>query len=232
MLPRPRKKSIAQKPAPAAQPKTTPLHDLKNFERYKFFSKRRIFQPYILSLVDSLAAPQLTEEERDNRVTNVGNTQAFGGTHGCHSGCGWYDVTSSVNHSDMLCLYGMVKRIILVEPKSPGMQPLAAVAVERMRDKIRAKRARTAATTDVRMEEEAYDAHPDAAGPAHVGAGKGSSSRDFHQQVLAQLAVMNMKVDHIYTRMDAIEAANAQSREEAHAYYEWMRGHYPPPGSP
>nr|GMC99780.1 hypothetical protein Iba_chr05eCG8960 [Ipomoea batatas] len=31
-------------------------------------------------------------------------------------------------------------------------------------------------------------------------------------------------------RMDAMEAANAQGREEARAYYEWIRGHYPPPG--
>lgn len=48
--------------------------------------------------------------------------------------------------------------------------------------------------------------------------------------MLAQLATMNMKVDQIYTRMDAMEAANAQGREEARAYYEWIRGHYPPPG--
>nr|GMC95763.1 hypothetical protein Iba_chr05cCG11700 [Ipomoea batatas] len=324
MPPRPRKKSIAQKPAPAAQPKTTPLHDLKNFERYKFFSERRVFQPYILSLdvaeyfgirdeveemvslpvwryllmdfqedtytsvlvevmttmklpkFDGLTCSpcmqfyvghtmfkfspddiselmgfgpiqQLTEEERDNRVTNVGNTQAFweeltdatrvvGGTmppapsttltgyvsmawsSACDFIWEWSSGTSSrisINHGEWLCTW-----------------PLAAEAVERMRDKIGAKRARTAATTDVRIEEEAYDAHPDAAGPAHVGAGKGSSSGDFHQQVLAQLAVMNMKVIHIYTRIDAMEAANAQSREEAHAYYEWIRGHYPPPGGP
>nr|GMD09137.1 extensin-2-like [Ipomoea batatas] len=48
--PRPRKKSIAQKPAPAAKPDTTPFQDPKLFDRYKFFSERRVFQPYILTL--------------------------------------------------------------------------------------------------------------------------------------------------------------------------------------
>nr|GLL33407.1 hypothetical protein Itr_chr08CG11110 [Ipomoea trifida] len=78
------------------------------------------------------------------------------------------------------------------------MQALAVEAVERMREKMGVKRARTTVEPE--------------------------------QQVLAQLAAMNMKVDQIYNRMDAMEAANTQGREEARAYYDWMRGHYPPPG--
>nr|GMD50627.1 hypothetical protein Iba_scaffold1366638CG0010 [Ipomoea batatas] len=50
MPPRQRKKSVAQKAAPAEQPPTTPLHDPKNFDRFQFFSQRRVFQPYVLSL--------------------------------------------------------------------------------------------------------------------------------------------------------------------------------------
>nr|GMC86701.1 hypothetical protein Iba_chr04dCG13330 [Ipomoea batatas] len=372
MPPHQRKKSVAQKPASAEQPATTPLHDPKNFERYKLFSERRVFQPYILSLdvakhfgirdeVEELVSlpkwkyllmgfqedtytsvlvevmttmklpkfdgltcspcmqfhvghtmfifspdeisdlmgfgpiHQLTEEERDNRVTKVGNTQAFweelkdgttefSSSHNrsvafikkehrfmqyvlSHSVCGRYDATSSVNHANMLCLYGMVKRVRLhmgvviwnLFKNQYQPWPLTAEAVERMRDKIGAKRARTAAATDVRMEEEAYDAHPDAVGHAHVGAGEGSSSRDFQQQVFAQLAAMNTKgrmtselaarfvacccwkefsVDGLEPtataaschRMSPDEEENL-SRDEARAYYEWMRGHYPPPGA-
>nr|GMC67918.1 hypothetical protein Iba_chr02fCG6980 [Ipomoea batatas] len=157
-----------------------------------------------------------------------------------HSVCGRFDATSSVNHADLFCLYDMVKhvklhmgvRIVLVEPKDPSMQPLTADAVARMRDKIGPKRARTAGMIDERMEEEAYEAHPDVAAPGHAEVGRSSSSIDFQQQVLAQLAAMNMQFDHINTRLDDMEAANAQSRIEAHAYYEWMRGHYPPQGGP
>nr|GLL37560.1 hypothetical protein Itr_chr10CG13300 [Ipomoea trifida] len=346
MPPRPRKKSVAQRPAPNEQPPTMPLHDPKNFDRYKFFFDRRVFPPYILSLdvaeqfgirdeVEEMVSlpewmyllmdfeeetykavlvevmttmkvarfdgitcspcmqfyvghtmfrfspdefsdlmgfgpvQQLTEEETYNRVADVPNTQQF--WEEITDVCGRFDSTSSVNHVDLFCLYSMVKhvrlqmrvviwnlfknqyqprgaalylgpyltrilratqRIVLIEPKASGMQPLTAEAVERMRDKIGAKRDRIADATDERMEEEAYNAHPDSAGPVHAGAGKGSSFSDFQQQVLAQLAAMNMKVDQIYKRMDDMEAANAQSCDEARAYYEWMQGHYPPPGSP
>nr|GLL25053.1 hypothetical protein Itr_chr04CG15460 [Ipomoea trifida] len=41
---------FAKKPAPAAQPEAAPFQDPKLFERYKFFSERSVFQPYILSL--------------------------------------------------------------------------------------------------------------------------------------------------------------------------------------
>nr|GMC66611.1 hypothetical protein Iba_chr02eCG7320 [Ipomoea batatas] len=105
-------------------------------------------------------------------------------------------------------------RIVLVEPKDPGMQPLIADAVTRTHDKIWPKRACTAGVTDERMEEEAYEAHPDAVAPVYAEAGGNSSSSDFS------------------SRLDDMEAANAQSRAEAHAYYEWMRGHYPPQGGP
>nr|GMC77762.1 hypothetical protein GOBAR_AA03375 [Ipomoea batatas] len=318
MPPRQRKKSVAQRAAPAAeQPPTTPLHDPKNFDRFQFFSQRRVFQPYVLSLdvadefgireeveamvslpewryllmdfaedtyksvlmevMTTMKLPKfdgltsnpcvqfhLTEEERDNRVANVPNIQRFWEelTDGTsvyrssrsrssaflkrehkfmqyqlgHSVCGRFDATSSVNHADLFCLYGMVKhvrlhmgvRIVLVEPKEAGMQPLTADAVARMQDKIEPKRARTSGMVDERMEEEAYEADPDTAVPVHAKAGGSSSSFDFQQQVLAQLAAMNMRFDHIDNRLDEMEAANAQSRAEAHAYYEWMRGHYPP----
>nr|GMC71487.1 hypothetical protein Iba_chr03bCG3190 [Ipomoea batatas] len=120
------------------------------------------------------------------------------------------------------------QRIVLVEPKEAGMQPLIADVVARMQDKIEPKGARNSGMVDERMEEEAYEADPDTAAPVHAKAGGSSSSFDFQQQVLAQLAAMNMRFDHIDNRLDEMEAANAQSRAEAHAYYEWMRGHYPP----
>nr|GMC73512.1 hypothetical protein Iba_chr03cCG1690 [Ipomoea batatas] len=158
----------------------------------------------------------LTEEERDNRVANVPNIQRFWEelTNGTsvyrsshsrsfaflkrehmfmqyqlgHSVCGRFDATSSVNHADLFCLYGMVKHVRL----HMGV------------------------------------ADPDTAAPVHAKAGGSSSSFDFQQQVLTQLAAMNMRFDHIDNRLDEMEAANAQSCAEAHAYYEWMRGHYPP----
>nr|GMC71355.1 hypothetical protein GOBAR_AA21570 [Ipomoea batatas] len=348
MPPRQRKKSVAQRAAPAEQPPTTPLHDPKSFDRFQFFSQRRVFQPYVLSLdvadefgireeveamvslpewryllmdfaedtyksmlmevMTTMKLPKfdgltsspcvqfhLTKEERDKRVANVPNIQRFWEelTDGTsvyrssrsrssvflkrehkfmqyqlgHSVCGRFDATSSVNHADLFCLYGMVKyvrlhmgvviwnlfmnqnyprgaalylgpyltlilcatqRIVLVEPKEAGMQPVTADAVARMQDKIEPKRARTSVMVDERMEEEAYEADPDTAAPVHAKAGGSSSSFDFQQQVLAQLAAMNMRFDHIDNRLDEMEAANAQSRAEAHAYYEWMRGHYPP----
>nr|GMC62965.1 hypothetical protein Iba_chr02cCG8840 [Ipomoea batatas] len=50
MPPRQRKKLVAQRLAPVEQPPATPLHDPKNFDRFQFFSQRRVFQPYVLSL--------------------------------------------------------------------------------------------------------------------------------------------------------------------------------------
>nr|GMD72706.1 hypothetical protein Iba_chr12fCG11210 [Ipomoea batatas] len=113
------------------------------------------------------------------------------------------------------------QQVVLTAPRAPGMQPLTAAAVGRMGEKIAPKRPRTTEMTDVvdaRREEEAYEANPDAAGPAH--------------QVLAQLAAMNMRFDRIDDRLEEMVAENAVSRAEAQAYYEWMRGHYPPPGGP
>nr|GMD83489.1 hypothetical protein GOBAR_AA05421 [Ipomoea batatas] len=240
------------------------------------FSPNRLSDLMGFSLVQ-----QLTEEEKFDRVANVPNVQefweelidgttVFKSSHSRssefrkkehkfmqyllgHSITGRFDATSSVNHADLLCLYGMVKRvqlhmgvviwnlmknqyylrgvalylgpyftrilratqqIVLTKPRAPGMQPLTAEAVARMGEKIGPKRARTvdmADVTDARREEEAYEAYPDA--------------------VLAQLAAMNMRFDHIDNRLDEMAAANAHSRAEAQAYYEWMRGHYPPPGA-
>nr|GMD12761.1 hypothetical protein Iba_chr07aCG6610 [Ipomoea batatas]GMD12763.1 hypothetical protein Iba_chr07aCG6630 [Ipomoea batatas] len=333
MPPRPRKKSVAQRPAPAEQPPATPLHDPKNFERLQFFYTRMLFQPYVLSLdvaeefgnreeveamvslpewryllmdfaddthkvvlvevmttmklpkFDGLTSSpcvqfhvahimfrfspddlsdlkrfcpvqQLTEEERDNRVANVPNIQQFweeltDGTsvcrscHSCSSAflkrehkfmqyllghlvCGRFDATSSVNHADLFCLYGMVKHVMLhmgvviwnlfknlYHPRGAALY-LGPYNADRVGWRRR----------------EAYEDHPNAAARVHVEASGSSSSIDFQQQVLAQLAAMNMRFDHINTRLDDMEAANAQSRAEAHAYYKWMRGHYPPQGGP
>nr|GLL44845.1 hypothetical protein GOBAR_AA34069 [Ipomoea trifida] len=328
MRARNRKKSVAQK-QPAAPPvPDTPLHDPKLFERFKFFSERQIFKPYVLSLdvaahfgirdevadlvdlpewryllmefeedthkdllveamttmkltkFDGLTSSvcvqfhightmfrfspdnlsdlmgfgpvqQLTEEEKFDRYANVPNVQefweeltdgttVFRSSHSRsseflklehkfmqyqlgHSITGRFDATSSVNHADLFCLFGMVKRVrlhmgvvvwnlmknqyfmrgtalylgpyftrilratqqvVLTAPRAPGMQPLTAAAVGRMGEKITQKRPRTADMADVadaRREEEAYEANPDATGPAHVEAG-GSSYSDTFQQ--------------------------------------------------
>nr|GME03469.1 hypothetical protein Iba_scaffold786CG0110 [Ipomoea batatas] len=194
---------------------------------------------------------QLAEEEKFDRYANVPNVQEFWAelTDGTtefrsshshsseflklehkfmqyqlgHSITCCFDATSSVNHANLFCLYGMVKRvrlhmgvvvwnlmknqyymrstalylgpyltrilratqqIVLTEPKAPGMQPLIAVAVGRMGEKIAPKRPRTtdmAYVADARREEEAYEANADAAGPAQVGAGGSSYSDDFQQ---------------------------------------------------
>nr|GMD22377.1 uncharacterized protein LOC104798657 [Ipomoea batatas] len=245
---------------------------------------------------------QLTEEEKFDRYANVPNVQefweeltdgttVFRSSHSRsseflklehkfmqyqlgHSIIGRFDATSSVNHADLFCLYGMVNRVrlhmgvvvwnlmknqyymcgtalylgpyftrilratqqvVLTAPRAPGMQPLTAAAVGRIGEKITPKRPRTADMADVadaRREGEAYEANPDAAGPAHVEAGGSSYSDDFQQQVFAQLAAMNMRFDRIDDRLDEMAAENAVSRAEAQAYYEWMHGHYPPTGGP
>ncbi|XP_031095185.1 uncharacterized protein LOC115999477 [Ipomoea triloba] len=119
-------------------------------------------------------------------------------------------------------------RVRLTEPKVQGMLALTVETVQMMRQGKGEKRARVTLEPEVELEEDAYDG----AELVDVVAVEGSSRGTFQQQVLAQLAAMNMKVDQIYTRMDAMEAANAQGREEARAYYEWRRSHYPPPGGP
>nr|GMC99795.1 hypothetical protein Iba_chr05eCG9110 [Ipomoea batatas] len=95
------------------------------------------------------------------------------------------------------------QRIILVEPKSPSMQLLIVEVVERMYDKIGAKRPRTAVERGFFFR-------------GFLAAGSCSD----------QPAAMNMKVDQTYHRMYAMVAANAKSRDKARAYYEWMRGLY------
>nr|GMD09457.1 uncharacterized protein LOC105953567 [Ipomoea batatas] len=231
---------------------------------------------------------QLTEEEKFDRYANVPNVQelweeltdgttVFRSSHSRsseflklehkfmqyqlgHSITGRFDATSSVNHADLFCLFGMVKRVrlhmgvvvwnlmknqyymrgtalylgpyftrilratqqvVLTAPRATDMQPLTTAAVGRMAD-----------VADARREEEAYEANPDASGPAHVQAGGSSYSDDFQQQVLAQLAAMNMRFDRIDDRLEEMAAKNAVCRAEAQAYYEWMRGHYPPPEGP
>nr|GMC75073.1 hypothetical protein Iba_chr03dCG1640 [Ipomoea batatas] len=295
MPPRQRKKSVAQKAAPAEQPPTTPLHDPKNFDRFQFFSQRRVFQPYVLSLdvadefgireeVEAMVSlPEwrylLMDFAKDTyksvlvEVMTTMKLPKFDGltSSPCVQFHFWEELTDGTSvyrsshsrsfaflkreHKFMLHMGVVIwnlfmnqysrraalylgpyltlilratQRIVLVEPKEAGMQPLTADVVARMQDKIEPKRARTSGMVDERMEEEAYEADPDTAAPVHAKAGGSSSSFDFQQQVLAQLAAMNMRFDHIDNRLDEMEAANAQSRAEAHAYYEWMRGHYPP----
>nr|GMD12769.1 Retrovirus-related Pol polyprotein from transposon 17.6 [Ipomoea batatas] len=50
MPPRQKKKSVAQRQPASPQVPDIPLHDPKNFERFKFFSERQIFKSYVLSL--------------------------------------------------------------------------------------------------------------------------------------------------------------------------------------
>nr|GMC93913.1 uncharacterized protein LOC109167851 [Ipomoea batatas] len=351
MRARNRKKSVAQKQPAAPSVPDTPLHDPKLFERFKFFSERQIFKPYVLSLdvaahfgirdevadlvdlpewryllmefdedthkdllveakttmkltkFDGLTSSvcvqfhightmfrfspdnlsdlmgfgpvqQLTEEEKFDRYANVPNVQefweeltdgttVFRSSHSRsseflklehkfmqyqlgHSITGRFDATSSVNHADLFCLFGMVKRVRLhvgvvvwnLMKNQYYMRGTALylgpyftrilratqqVVLGRMGEKIAPKRPRTA---------DMADANPDAAGPAHVEAGGSSYSDAFQQQVLAQLAAMNMRFDRIDDRLEEIAAENAVSRAEAQAYYEWMRGHCPPPGGP
>nr|GMD51198.1 hypothetical protein GOBAR_AA35343 [Ipomoea batatas] len=67
--------------------------------------------------------------------------------------------------------------------------------------------------------------------------GGGSSSNTFEQQVLAQLAAMQLQVGQVHTevgllnsRMDNLETAvgRLETRNEAHAYQTWLRGQFPP----
>nr|GMD05280.1 hypothetical protein GOBAR_AA35343 [Ipomoea batatas] len=65
----------------------------------------------------------------------------------------------------------------------------------------------------------------------------GSSSSTFEQQVLAQLAAMQLQVGQVHSevgllnsRMDNLETAvgRLETRNEAHAYQTWLRGQFPP----
>nr|GMD95459.1 transmembrane protein, putative [Ipomoea batatas] len=67
--------------------------------------------------------------------------------------------------------------------------------------------------------------------------GGGSSSSTFEQQVLAQLAAMQLQVGQVHSqvgllnsRMDNLETAvgRLETRNEAHAYQTWLRGQFPP----
>nr|GLL46886.1 hypothetical protein GOBAR_AA35343 [Ipomoea trifida] len=67
--------------------------------------------------------------------------------------------------------------------------------------------------------------------------GEGSSGNTFEQQVLAQLAAMQLQVRQVHSevgllnsRMDNLETAvgRLETRNEAHAYQTWVRGQFPP----
>nr|GMD78373.1 hypothetical protein Iba_chr13cCG12390 [Ipomoea batatas] len=147
---------------------------------------------------------QLTEEEKFDQVANVPNVQEFWeeltddttefkSSHTCQAAHGSSDLEFDeepvlpawggfVSRPYLTRILRATQQIVLTEPRATGMQPLTAEAVARMEEKIAPKRARTAAmadVTDARREEEAYEAYPDATGPAHAGAGGSSSSTDF-----------------------------------------------------
>nr|GLL44752.1 hypothetical protein GOBAR_AA35343 [Ipomoea trifida] len=102
------------------------------------------------------------------------------------------------------------------------------------------KRARWGAAAqaqeEAENEEEGDEGHEEEM-RAVPGAGEGSSDNTFEQQVLAQLAAMQLQVGQVHSevgllnsRMDNLETAvgRLETRNEAHAYQTWLRGQFPP----
>nr|GLL37638.1 hypothetical protein GOBAR_AA35343 [Ipomoea trifida] len=102
------------------------------------------------------------------------------------------------------------------------------------------KRARRGAAAqaqeEAENEEEGEEGHEEGM-RAVPGAGEGSSGNTFEQQVLAQLAAMQLQVGQVHSevgrlnsRMDNLETAvgRLETRNEAHAYQTWLRGQFPP----
>nr|GMC62790.1 hypothetical protein GOBAR_AA35343 [Ipomoea batatas] len=102
------------------------------------------------------------------------------------------------------------------------------------------KRARRGAAAqaqeDAENEEEGEEGHEEEM-RAVPGAGEGSSGNTFEQQVLAQLAAMQLQVGQVHSevgllnsRMDNLETAvgRLETRNEAHVYLTWLRGQFPP----
>nr|GMD37393.1 hypothetical protein Iba_chr09eCG8870 [Ipomoea batatas] len=101
----------------------------------------------------------------------------------------------------------------------------------------RARRGAAAQAQDrVEDEEENEEGHEEEM-RAVPEVGGGSSSNTFEQQVLAQLAAMQLQVGQVHSevgllnsRMDNLETAvgHLETRNEAHAYQTWLRGQFPP----
>nr|GMD29384.1 hypothetical protein Iba_chr08fCG2600 [Ipomoea batatas] len=102
------------------------------------------------------------------------------------------------------------------------------------------KRARRGAAAqaqeEAENEEEGEEGHEEEM-RAVPGAGEGSSGNTFEQQVLAQLAAMQLQVGQVHSevgllnsRMDNLETTvgRLETRNEAHAYQTWLRGQFPP----
>nr|GMC91170.1 hypothetical protein GOBAR_AA35343 [Ipomoea batatas] len=101
------------------------------------------------------------------------------------------------------------------------------------------KRARRGAAAQAQEEaenEEGEEGHEEEM-RAVPEAGEGSSGNTFEQQVLAQLAAMQLQVGQVHSevgllnsRMDNLEIAvgRLETRNEAHAYQTWLRGQFPP----
>nr|GMC75286.1 Transposon Ty3-I Gag-Pol polyprotein [Ipomoea batatas] len=138
---------------------------------------------------------------------------------------------------DMLCLYGMenkteIDRDILLSLFKDMRAILGPVGNTRKR----ARRGAAAQAQDRAEEEEENEEGHEEETQAMPEVGGGSSSSTF-EQVLAQLAAMQLQVGQVHSqvgllnsRMDNLETAvgHLETRNEAHAYQTWLRGQFPP----
>nr|GMD66326.1 hypothetical protein GOBAR_AA35343 [Ipomoea batatas] len=101
----------------------------------------------------------------------------------------------------------------------------------------RARRGAAAQAQDRAEEEEENEEGHEEETQAMPEVGGGSSSNTFEQQVLAQLAAMQLQVGQVHSevgllnsRMDNLETAvgRLETRNEAHVYQTWLRGQFPP----
>nr|GME00596.1 hypothetical protein Iba_chr15fCG6950 [Ipomoea batatas] len=172
----PRKKTIAKKPAPAPraqpEPEDVPFNDPKLFERYKFFSTWRICQPYILDLevarnfgihdeVEEMVAllewRYLLMDFKDDTHLDVLVEFKFSADE-LNDLMGFREV-QRLTEQEMENIIGPLPHTNPQEhPANSSMQALTVEAVERMREKIAVKRARTTMEPEVHLEEDAYDA--------------------------------------------------------------------------
>nr|GMD44008.1 hypothetical protein GOBAR_AA35343 [Ipomoea batatas] len=101
----------------------------------------------------------------------------------------------------------------------------------------RARRGAAAQAQDRAEDEEENEEGHEEETRAVPEVGGGSSGNTFEQQVLAQLAAMQLQVGQVHSevgllnsRMDNLETAvgRLETRNEAHAYQTWLRGQFPP----
>nr|GMD62275.1 hypothetical protein GOBAR_AA35343 [Ipomoea batatas] len=177
--------------------------------------------------------------------------------------CGRQNSTGVAQTLDMLCLYGMVRKVNihlgwvfaflfqkqsypkLKENKSEIdkdmllsiFKDMQAIIEPGRNSRKRARRGVAAqAQEEAENEEEGEEGHEEEM-RAVPEAGEGSSGNTFEQQVLAQLAAMQLQVGEVHSevgllnsRMDNLETAvgRLETRNEAHAYQTWLRGQFPP----